>query len=70
MIPLPAPVSALLSSQLLRPLLMTAHGSFAFQKKATAGEVTTPDSFACPADNPLVYVVARGGNPLNNHDSR
>jgi hypothetical protein len=44
-------------------------GAFAFHKKATAGEVTTADSFACPANNPLVYVVARGGNPLNNHDS-
>src|SRR5262249_24814725 len=45
------------------------HGSFAFQKKATAADVTTPDSFTCPASDPLVYVVARGGNPLGNHDN-
>lgn len=44
------------------------HGSFAFQKKADASQVTTPDSFACPNGDPLVYVVARGGNPLGNHD--
>jgi len=47
------------------------HGSFTFHKKATAAEVTTPDSFACPGggNSPLVYAVARGGNPLGNHDS-
>jgi hypothetical protein len=44
------------------------HGSFAFQKKADASQVNTPDSFACPNGDPLVYVVARGGNPLGNHD--
>ena len=44
-------------------------GSFAFQKKSDPSQVTTPDSFACPANDPLVYVVARGGNPLGNHDS-
>jgi hypothetical protein len=31
--------------------------------------VTTPDSFACPGGDPLVYVVARGGNTVGNHDS-
>ena len=45
------------------------HGSFAFQKKSDASQVTTPDSFACPNGDPLVYVVARGGNPLGNHDA-
>src|SRR5215471_2952202 len=45
------------------------HGTFAFQKKATAADVTTPDSFTCPSSDPLVYVVARGGNPLGNHDN-
>jgi hypothetical protein len=44
------------------------HGTFAFQKKSDSSQVTTPDSFACPAGDPLVYVVARGGNPLGNHD--
>lgn len=44
------------------------HGSFAFQKKSNASQVTTPDSFACPSGDPLVYVVARGGNPVGNHD--
>lgn len=44
-------------------------GSFAFQKKSDPSQVTTPDSFACPSGDPLVYAVARGGNPLGNHDS-
>jgi hypothetical protein len=45
------------------------HGSFAFQKVSDPTQVTTPNSFACPSGDPLVYVVARGGNPLGNHDS-
>ena len=46
------------------------NGSFSFQKSATNGQVTSGNTFSCPASgDPLVYVVARGGNPLNNHDS-
>ncbi|MBS1799444.1 MAG: hypothetical protein JSS95_06415 [Acidobacteria bacterium] len=45
-------------------------GSFSFQKSATNGQTTTGNTFSCPATgDPLVYVVARGGNTLNNHDS-
>lgn len=46
------------------------HGSFSFQKSATNGQTTSGNTFSCPtAADPLVYVVARGGNTLNNHDS-
>jgi streptogramin lyase len=46
------------------------HGSFSFQKSATNGQTTTGNNFSCPAaGDPLVYVVARGGNTLNSHDS-
>ncbi|MBS1821185.1 MAG: hypothetical protein JST61_04310 [Acidobacteria bacterium] len=46
------------------------NGSFSFQKSATNGQTTSGNTFSCPASgDPLVYVVARGGNTLNSHDS-
>ena len=45
-------------------------GSFSFQKSATNGQTTSGNNFSCPTSgDPLVYVVARGGNTLNSHDS-
>ena len=45
-------------------------GSFSFQKSATNGQTTTGNTFSCPiSGDPIVYVVARGGNTLNTHDS-
>src|SRR5205814_9784528 len=45
------------------------HGSFSFIKDATNGETTSGNTVSCPAGDPLVYVVARGGNTLNTHDA-
>lgn len=45
-------------------------GSFSFSKSATNGDTTvTGNQFSCPvAGDPVVYVVARGGNTLNTGD--
>lgn len=41
-------------------------GSFSFIKAATNGLPPNGNTFSCPSDSTLVYVVATGGNPLNN----
>ena len=45
-------------------------GSFSFSKSATNGDTTvTGNQFSCPVSgDPVVYVVARGGNTLNTGD--
>jgi hypothetical protein len=43
-------------------------GSFSFQKLQN-GQATSGNQFSCPGDDPLVYVIARGGNTLNTQDS-
>ncbi len=45
-------------------------GSFSFSKSATNGDTTvTGNQFSCPTSgDPVVYVVARGGNTLNTGD--
>jgi len=46
------------------------HGSFSFSKNPLNGQASSGNSFSCPTSgDPLVYVVARGGNTLNSHDS-
>lgn len=41
-------------------------GSFVFTQDPNNGDTTTGNTFACPtSSDPLVYVVARGGNTLN-----
>jgi hypothetical protein len=44
-------------------------GSFSFQKNPLNDQASSGNQFSCPSNDPLVYVVARGGNTLNNHDS-
>lgn len=45
------------------------HGSFSFSKSATNGQTTSGNNFSCPVTgDPLVYVVAQGGNTINTHD--
>ncbi|RSL14969.1 hypothetical protein EDE15_0439 [Edaphobacter aggregans] len=44
-------------------------GSFSFIQDPINGETTTGNTFSCPVNNPIVYVVARGGNTLNTQDS-
>jgi hypothetical protein len=41
------------------------YGSFSFTKNPTNGQATSGNTFSCPANDPLVYVVATGGNTLN-----
>ncbi len=48
------------------------YGSFSFVRAADGGQVSgTTNTFSCPTNfgTPYVYVVARGGNTLNTHDS-
>ncbi|HEY6414542.1 MAG TPA: hypothetical protein VIX42_12705 [Edaphobacter sp.] len=57
-----------------------ATGAFSFNKDATPNETTSGNSFSCPISgpsvtlptgvesDPLVYVIARGGNTLNTAD--
>ena len=41
-------------------------GSFSFQKSGTNGQAANGNTFSCPTSgDPIVYVVARGGNTLN-----
>ncbi|HEY6375294.1 MAG TPA: hypothetical protein VIX90_07185 [Edaphobacter sp.] len=44
-------------------------GSFSFIHDPVNGHTTTGNTFSCPTNNPVVYVVARGGNTLNTQDS-
>jgi hypothetical protein len=44
-------------------------GSFSFIQNPLNGQAPTGNTFSCPTNNPLVYVVARGGNTLNTQDS-
>lgn len=46
-------------------------GSFAFVQNTTSPDTGTDNTFSCPTPgaSPLVYVVAKGGNTLNNGDS-
>ncbi|WP_035348942.1 hypothetical protein [Edaphobacter aggregans] len=45
------------------------NGSFSFQKNPVNDQPSSGNQFSCPtATDPLVYVVARGGNTLNTHD--
>ena len=45
-------------------------GSFSFIKNPTPDQAPSGNTFSCPtAGDPLVYVVAKGGNTLNNGDS-
>jgi hypothetical protein len=56
-------------------------GSFSFKKDATANETVKDNNFSCPIaatgvtlpagveSDPLVYVIARGGNTLNTADT-
>jgi streptogramin lyase len=45
------------------------NGSFSFQKNPVNDQPSSGNQFSCPtAGDPLVYVVARGGNTLNTHD--
>jgi len=44
-------------------------GSFSFSKNPVGDQPSNGNQFSCPSNDPLVYVVARGGNTLNNHDS-
>lgn len=44
-------------------------GSFSFAKNPINDQPSSGNQFSCPSNDPLVYVVARGGNTLNNHDS-
>ena len=44
------------------------NGSFSFQKNPVNDQPSSGNQFSCPSNNPLVYVVARGGNTLNTHD--
>ena len=45
-------------------------GSFSFIKNPVAGQAASGNTFSCPTTgDPLVYVVAKGGNTLNNGDS-
>jgi hypothetical protein len=44
-------------------------GSFSFVKDPNNGDTTTGNIFSCPNSDPVVYVVARGGNTLNTGDS-
>jgi hypothetical protein len=39
-------------------------GAFAFTNSGTTGQPENGSIYSCPASNPLVYVVARGGNTL------
>ena len=42
-------------------------GSFSFIRDLTPGDTTTGNTYSCPkSPNPLVYVVAKGGNTQNN----
>lgn len=45
-------------------------GSFSFIKDSLGGHPSTGDTFSCPTNNsdPLVYLVATGGNTLNTHN--
>ncbi len=44
-------------------------GSFSFSKSATNGATVSGNQFSCPiSGDPVVYVVARGGNTLNTGD--
>jgi hypothetical protein len=43
-------------------------GSFSFSKNSVNDQPSSGNQFSCPSSDPLVYVVARGGNTLNNHD--
>ena len=40
-------------------------GSFAFVKDSTNGDTTSGNTFSCPVSDPLVYLVATGGNTIN-----
>ena len=46
-------------------------GSFAFVQNTTSPDTGTDNTFSCPVNgaSPLVYVVAKGGNTLNNGNS-
>ena len=44
-------------------------GSFHFIQDPVSGDTTTGNTFSCPASDPIVYVVARGGNTLNTQDT-
>ncbi len=44
-------------------------GSFTFIKNATNGQASSGNTFSCPVSDPLVYVVATGGNTLNTGSS-
>jgi hypothetical protein len=44
-------------------------GSFSFSKNPVNDQPSSANQFSCPSNDPIVYVVARGGNTLNNHDS-
>ncbi len=44
-------------------------GSFSFIHDPVNGHAASGNTFSCPANNPMVYVVARGGNTLNTQDS-
>ena len=43
-----------------------ANGAFSFVRSATPGQAENGNVYSCPTNsNPLVYVVAKGGNTLN-----
>ena len=44
-------------------------GSFNFIQDPVNGDTTTGNTFSCPTNDPVVYVVARGGNTLNTGDT-
>ncbi|NYF89821.1 hypothetical protein RBB79_09680 [Tunturiibacter empetritectus] len=48
-----------------------ASGNFAFIKDPVNGNTDTGNTFSCPAGNndPLVYVISKGGNTQNNGDT-
>ncbi len=46
-------------------------GSFSFIRDLTPGDTTTGNTYSCPkSPNPLVYVVAKGGNTQPNNPSQ
>lgn len=46
-----------------------ADGSFSFIKNPVDGQTTTGNTYSCAAGDPVVYVVAKGGNTLGNGDT-
>lgn len=44
-------------------------GSFSFVKDPTNGDTTTGNTYSCPSSDPLVYLVATGGNTINSGDN-